>query len=470
MPESIPEIDCDVVVIGGGIAGLSAAISAMNAGAEVILLEKAPKLQRGGNSAIADAQIRYPHEADEYCPTRQTKEDFFDAFMRVSRGRANKELVQVVVDNAADVVDWLTGMGIEWEKGYPHVAGYRRQPVGGGWQLVDTLYKHLERGGVHIAYETAAETLLTGRNGRVVGVRALEPEGYTDIKARGGVAIACGGFEANPEMRVRYLGRHMDGLILRGSRYNTGDGLRMALAIGAMPAGQWGDFHSAVLDARSTPFECGVTAIYIFQLGLFIDEDGERFLDEGEDFRDQTYVKFSKAIMAHKSGVAFNVFDNKPRSEDPQAWKRAIRTEEEAFEAPSIQELAVRLKVPGDRLERTIEEYNAACQAGTFDPLTLDGLATQGLVVNKTNWARPLDRPPYLAYPVTGGITFTFGGLKSNPKAEVIHSTGRAIPGLYVAGEPMGELYYYNYMGATSVLRGAVFGRIAGREAARQVY
>ncbi len=468
MPESIPEIDCDVVVIGGGIAGLSAAISALNEGAEVILLEKAPKLQRGGNSAIADAQIRYPHEADEYCPTRQTKEDFFDAFLRISRGRANKELVQVVVDNAADVVDWLTEMGIEWEKGYPNVAGYRRQPVGGGWQLVDTLYKQLERGGVHVAYETAAETLLTSRSGRVVGVRALEPEGYTNIKARGGVVIACGGFEANPEMRVRYLGRHMDGLILRGSRYNTGDGLRMALAIGAMPAGQWGDFHSAVLDARSTPFECGVTAIYIFQLGLFIDEDGERFLDEGEDFRDQTYVKFSKAILAHKGGVAFNVFDNKPRSEDQEAWKRAIRTEEEAFEAPSIRELAARIEVPGDRLERSIEEYNAACQAGIFDPLTLDGLATRGLGVNKTNWARPLDTPPYLAYPVTGGITFTFGGLKSNPQAQVVHSTGRAIPGLYVAGEPMGELYYYNYMGATSVLRGAVFGRIAGWEAARQ--
>ena len=468
MSESIPEIDCDVAVIGGGIAGLSAALSAMNEGAEVILLEKAPKLQRGGNSAIADAQIRYPREPDEYCPTRQTREDFFNAFLRVSRGRANKELIRVVVDNAADVVDWLTELGIEWEKGYPNVAGYRRQPVGGGWQLVQTLYTQLERGGGHVAYETAADTLLTNRSGRVIGVRALEPDGYTDIRARGGVVIACGGFEANPEMRVRYLGRHMDGLILRGSRYNTGDGLRMALAIGALPAGQWGDFHSAVIDARSTPFECGVTAIYIFQLGLFVDEDGERFLDEGEDFRDQTYVKFSKAIMAHKSGVAFNVFDNKPRAEDPEAWKRAIRTEEEALEALTLRDLAARIKVPGDHLERTIEAYNAACQAGNFDPLTLDGLATHGLTPNKTNWARPLDTPPYLAYPVTGGITFTFGGLKSNPKAQVIHSTGRVIPGLYVAGEPMGELYYYNYMGATSVLRGAVFGRIAGREAAQQ--
>lgn len=467
MPNTIPEIDCDVAVIGGGIAGLSAAITAMHAGAETILIEKAPKLQRGGNSAIADAQIRYPHDPDEYCPTGQTKADFFDAFMKVSRGRANKELIRVVVDNAADVVDWLTDLGVRWEKGYPNVAGYRRQPVGGGWQLVDTLYKHLERGGVHVAYETAAEQLLTDRSGRVVGVRVLEPEGYTDIKARGGVIIACGGFEANVEMRVRYLGRFMDNIILRGSRYNTGDGLRMALAIGAQAAGQWGDFHSAVLDARSTPFECGVTAIYIFQLGLFIDEDGERFLDEGEDFRDQTYVKFSKAIMNHKSGVAFNVFDDKVRTEDPEVWKRAIRTAEEPYEASSMRELAAMLQVPPERMEHTIREYNAACQSGVFDPLQLDGLCTTGLAVNKTNWARPLETPPFLAYPVTGGMTFTFGGLKANTDAQVLHMSGRVIPGLYVAGEPMGELYYYNYMGATSVLRGAVFGRIAGRHAAQ---
>jgi len=210
-----------------------------------------------------------------------------------------------------------------------------------------------------------------------------------------------------------------------------------------------------------------VTAIYIFQLGLFIDEDGERFLDEGEDFRDQTYVKFSKAIMNHKNGVAFNVFDSKPRMEDPDAWKRAIRTSEEPYEADTIRDLAKLINVPPVRMERTIQAYNSACQPGAFDPLRLDGLGTKDLAVNKSNWARPLDTPPFLAYPVTGGITFTFGGLKANANAQVIHTSGRVISGLYVAGEPMGELYYYNYMGATSVLRGAVFGRISGRHAAR---
>jgi tricarballylate dehydrogenase len=468
MSESIPEIECDVAVIGGGIAGLSTALTAMNAGAEVILLEKAPKLQRGGNTGIADAQIRYPHEPDEYCPSGQSKEDFYNAFLRVSRGRANKELIRVIVDNAADVVDWLTKLGVTWEKGYPNVAGYRRQPVGGGWQLVTTLYQHLERGGVHIAYETAAESLITNAKGRVIGVRALEPDGYVNVMARGGVVIASGGFEANPEMRTRYLGRFMDALILRGTRYNTGEGIRMALDIGAMPAGQWGDFHSAVIDARSPQFECGVTAIYIFQLGLFIDEDGERFIDEGEDFRDQTYVKFSKAILNHKNGVAFNVFDDTPRSEDPEAWKRAIRAVDEPFQADSVAELARQIHIPAEKLERTIAEFNAACQPGTFDPLKLDGLHTEGLALNKTNWARPLVKPPFMAFPVTGGITFTFGGLKANPQAQVIHTSGRVIPGLYVAGEPMGELFYYNYMGATSVLRGAVFGRVAGRMAAKE--
>ena len=379
MADRIPEIECDVAVIGGGIAGLSAAITAMREGAAVILVEKAPKIQRGGNTAIADANIRYPHEPDEYCPTGQSAADFLEAFMRVSRGRANRELIEVVVQRAAETVDWLTELGVEWEKGYPNVAGYRRQPRGGGWELVRILYGHLEREGSHIAYETAAERLLTAPSGRVVGVRALEPDGYIDVRARGGVVIASGGFEANPEMRVRYLGSGMDSLILRGTRYNTGEGLTMAQEIGALPAGQWGDFHSAVIDARSTPFECGVTAIYIFQLGLFIDQDGERFLDEGEDFRDQTYVKFSKSILRHKSGVAYNIFDDKPRREDPEVWKRAVRTAEEAIEADTLAGLAAKTGLPPERLERTVAEFNAACRPGTYDPLRLDGLRTEGL-------------------------------------------------------------------------------------------
>ena len=331
---------------------------------------------------------------------------------------------------------------------------------------MDTLYRHLERGGVHVAYETPAESLLTGTDGAVSGVRGMESTGPIDVLARGGVVIAGGGFEASEALRVKPLGPHMKSPILRGTRHNTGEGLTMAMDIGAQPAGDWGDFHSAVLDARSTPFECGVTAVYIFQLGLFIDEDGQRFLDEGEDFRDQTYVKFSKSILAHKGGVSWNLFDNKPRAEDSDGWKRALRTAEEPVEAGSLDELAPVMGIDAAVLSKTVAEFNAACRPGPYDPIALDGLGTRGLTPDKTNWARPLDTPPFLAIPVTGGITFTFGGLRADPRARVIDTKGAVIPGLYVAGEAMGELFYGNYMGAPSVLRGLVFGRIAGSEAA----
>lgn len=454
----------DVVVVGGGIAGLACALTARESGATVVLVEKAPRANRGGNTRFADAQMRFPHEADEFGVRDYTVEHMFDDLMRISGGRANPDLIRTLCENARATAEWLTDLGLEWEPGYPHTAGYRRSPKAGGQGLVDLLYRRLESAGGIVSYETGAVDLLVDEQRRIRGVRCHSPEGVVDIEARGGTVLACGGFQANVEMRVRYLGRFADSLILRGSRYNTGEGLRMAIEAGAKPAGQWGDYHSAVLDARSPRIECGVTALYNYQMGIFVNRDGRRFLDEGEDYRDHTYVKFSKHIVEQAGGAAWCVFDQQAyqREEFARAW----RPVGPPYVAPNLRELAKLLDVPAENLMETVGDFNAAVQPGDYNLDRLDGKRTSGIFPPKSNWALPLDTPPYVAIPVTGGITFTFGGLKCDTAARVIDTREQIMDGLYAAGEPMGEIFYNNYPGASSVIRGAVFGRIAGRHAA----
>ncbi len=456
--------ECDVVVVGSGIAGLSTAMGAREAGADVILIEKAPPEGRGGNTRFADAQMRFPHEADEFGPRDYTVEGMYSDLMRISRGRANEGLIRTLCENARATAEWLTGLGLEWEAGYPHTAGYRRSPKSGGAGLVDLLFRRFEGLGGVVSYETGATELIVDENRTVRGVRCASPEGVVDIEARGGVVLASGGFQANVQMRVAHLGRFADSLILRGSRYNTGEGLRMAIDAGAAPAGQWGDYHSAVLDARSPKIECGVTALYNYQMGIFVGASGRRFLDEGEDFRDHTYVKFSKFIVEQAGGEAWCVFDQQAyqREEFARAW----RPVGPPLQADTWKDLANQMDLPPEDLMETVASFNAAIQPGTYDLDRLDGKSTRGITPPKSNWALPLDQPPYIAIPVTGGITFTFGGLKCDTSARVIDTRGKVMDGLYAAGETMGEIFYYNYPGASSVIRGAVFGRIAGGHAA----
>ena len=463
----ISRMDCDVLVAGTGISGLSAAIAAAEEGAEVILIEKAPIEQRGGNTKFADAQIRYPHPHDEFHTRDYTEDDYRNDFMRISQGRANPELVEVIVKNAAATVDWLSYRGIEWETGYPHTSGYRRSPKAGGEGLVKTLCRCAEGMGVAFSYETPARQLIMNARGDVIGCRAQSPEEYLDIYARGGVILATGGFQANVDMRVAHMGRFADSLILRGSHHNTGDGIIMAMEVGAKPVGQWGDYHSAVLDARSPKEECGVTALYNYQMGIFVDRAGKRFLDEGIDYRDNTYVKFSKYIIDNVGGLAFSVFDDKmvSRSEFQSAW----RPVGEPYQADTLEALAEKLGIPSAAFVQTVKEYNAAVQPGELDLDHMDGKHTEGITPPKSNWAMTIDTPPFVAVPVTGGITFTFGGIKVNDLGQVINTWDKIIPGLYAAGEPVGDVYYYNYPGATSVVRGAVNGRIAGKHAAARV-
>jgi tricarballylate dehydrogenase len=279
--------------------------------------------------------------------------------------------------------------------------------------------------------------------------------------------LAAGGFEANPEWRARYLGPDWDLARVRGTPYNTGDGIAMALAVGAQPCGHWSGCHAVAWDANAPPF--GDRRIgelfqkHSYPFGLIVNREGRRFVDEGADFRNYTYAKYGREILKQPGRVAFQIFDQKvvPLLREEYRIKEVTKAE-----AQTLEELAEALEIDRDGLVRTVREFNAAVQPGTFDPTVLDGKSTRGIVPPKSNWALPLDTPPYLGFAVTCGITFTFGGVRVTPEAAVVDTEGDVIPGLYAAGELVGGLFYHNYPGGTGLMSGAVFGRIAGEQAA----
>jgi tricarballylate dehydrogenase len=274
--------------------------------------------------------------------------------------------------------------------------------------------------------------------------------------------IASGGFEGNPEMMTRYIGPTARYLrpVARGGYYNRGEGIRLALELGAAPAGDFSSFHAEPLDPRSPAPEA---LVMNFPYGLLVNRQGRRFTDEAPGPVDVHYDHIARAIKDEPDGIAWVVFDQ--RIHDVPNWKRSIRTDQPPIQADSIAALAQACGISVAGLERTVQAYNAACGAGEFSPLRPDGLAAQGLEPPKSHWARPIDQSPYLAYPIMAGICFTYGGIKTDSQARVVDADGRPVPGLYAAGEATG-LYYQVYTGATSVLRGAVFGKIAGEQAA----
>ncbi|MGZ5127759.1 MAG: FAD-dependent tricarballylate dehydrogenase TcuA [Burkholderiales bacterium] len=460
LDRDLPQEQHDVLVLGSGLAGMSAAFSAREAGARVTLIDKAPETSRSGNTRFSGGALR--------CPTADnTVEMLVEELARVTSGRADTGLSRTLYRTAAADVEWLRALGAPIASPSverPDLRGGRMSyhVQGNGYGLVEAIYPKLSERGIAVKFETKATDILIDCGGRVAGVRARSREGYVDMLANS-VVLATGGFQANTAMRVQYLGKEAGSLVVRGSRHNTGDGLTMALAIGAQSTGDWGGFHSAVLDARSPPVEAGETNVNSYPYTVMVNALGERFVDEGEDFFDTTYVKYGKAILSQPGRIAYCLFDAKLAEQD---LVYCLHREFEPIEAGSIERLAEQLRIPPARLVDTIDRFNAAVQPGTFDSESLDGKCTRGVTPEKSNWATTLDTPPYFAYPVTGGITFTLGGLQVDQRARVLDTEARAIPRLFAAGEILGGLFYDNYPGGASLIRSLVFGRIAGREAA----
>ena len=486
MTETSQSDTVDLIVVGGGIAGLAAAATAAQAGARVILLERAPREDRGGNTRWTDAFMRMKSEdevADDFeahfmanagyhldPSLAQETAGGFDERSALAKtlGMTDPDVIATFADNAGPTLQWLKTFGVKFD----FLPSYlittcttRLAPIGGGLALVEALGDWIEANGVDVRYETSARSLLRDEAGAVIGVRASGPDGRTTSLTAPSVVLACGGFEGNPEMLVHYLGGQARYLrpVARGGYYNKGEGIRMALDAGAAPSGDYSLFHAEPLDPRSGAPE---PIVLIFNYGILVNRRGVRFVDEAPATVDATYEAITREIHTQPESIAYAVFDAK--IEDVPNWRRAVRSDVPAFEAPTLAALAEQLDVDGAALRATVEAYNCACpdDVSTFKPLETDDLATTpGFSPRKSNWARPIDTAPFMAFPIMCGNCFTFGGLKVDPSARVLDADGRPIQGLYAAGETMG-LYYGTYTGATSVLRGAVFGRIAGREAA----
>lgn len=484
----------DVIIVGAGNAATCAALSAKEQGASVLMIEKAPFDERGGNSLFTAGGFRFVHDGvedlrtdilDDMTPGEyesignlppHSKQKYIDDVMRVTENNADEDLVEILAGQSRETMRWLRTHKLRFipmfgrqsfkiEGKHHFYGGVNIEAVGGGWGLVDQLMQAAEREKIDILYETALVSLLENQKGEVIGVRAKGPDGYVELKAKA-VVLACGGFQANPEMRVRYLGPGWELCKVRGTQYNTGDGINAALAIGAQPFGGWSTCHAVQWDISAPPFGDRVILDnfqkHSYPIGIVVNMEGKRFIDEGADMRNYTYAKYGREVMKQPMRAAVQIFDAKTIDNVRDEYR--IREVTKAT-SNTIEGLAEQLDIDVEGLKKTIAEFNAACQPGEYNPSILDGVGTKGLEVPKSNWALPIDSPPYSGYVVTCGITFTFGGLKINTSGNVLDLVDKPIPGLYAAGELVGGIFYQNYPGGTGLMNGAVFGRLSGKSA-----
>ncbi len=486
----------DVIVVGGGNAAFCAALAAREAGASVIAIECAPETERGGNSRFTAGAMRVAYNgvddlarlmpdltAEEKANTDfgvYSEDQFYDDLCRVTQYRTDPRLAETLVGRSFETMLWMRSKGVRFAPIYGRQAfkiegkfkfwgGLTVEAWGGGPGLIDSLYTIAARHGVDIAYSTRALRLVHD-DGGVHGV-AVRRNGRTETIAAKAVVLATGGFEANAEWRTRYLGPGWDLVKVRGSRFNTGDGIRMALEIGAMPRGNWSGCHAVGWD-RNAP-EFGDLSVgdgfqkHSYPFGIMVNARGRRFVDEGADFRNYTYAKYGRAILEQPGQFAWQVFDRKVAHllRDEYRIKRVTKVS-----AQTLEELAGKLEdVDLAGFLDEVRGYNAAVRTDVpFNPNIKDGRRTEGLAIDKSNWANTIDAPPFEGYAVTCGITFTFGGLSIDDSGSVIDTDGEPIRGLYAAGELVGGLFYFNYPGGTGLMSGSVFGKIAGAAAGRR--
>jgi tricarballylate dehydrogenase len=486
----------DVIIVGGGNAAFCAALAAHEQGASVVMLEAAPVDEAGGNSAFTAGAMRVVYngvedilklvpdlseteiETTDFGTYRQ--DQFFDDMARVTQYRADPDLVETLVTQSLDTLMWMREKGVRFVPIYGRQAfkidgrfvfwgGLTLETVGGGPGLIEMWTDIAKREGIEVRYETRALDLIS-ENNRVSGVKVRDNDGEYDMTGKT-VILACGGFQANTEMRTRYLGPGWDLAKVRGTRFNTGEGIRMAMDIGASPYGNWSGCHAVGWEMNAPEF--GDLAVgdqfqkHSYPFAIMVNATGKRFVDEGADFRNYTYAKYGRVVLEQPGQFAWQIFDQKTKHLQRDEYNIRQITK---VTANTIEELAGKLDgVDADAFVTEIAEYNAAVnQDIEFNPNVKDGRTTEGLPVDKTNWANTIDQPPYEGYAVTCGVTFTFGGLRINNEGEVLNRDLKPIRGLFAAGELVGGIFYFNYPGGSGLTSGSVFGKQAGTSAGKR--
>jgi tricarballylate dehydrogenase len=458
----VARFESDVVVAGGGNAGLCAALSAAEAGASVTVLESAPPQFRGGNSRHT-RNMRTMHErpTDVLTDSYPDEEYFYD-LLRVTGGATDERLARIVVGESQEANLWMRAHGVRFQPalgGTLHLGRTNAFFLGGGKALLNAYYHAAERLGVRVVYN--AEVTCLNLSGGFFDSGEVDWNGAAaEFRARA-LVVAAGGFEANLEWLKEAWGPAAENFLVRGTPYNQGKPLRLLLASGAQSVGDPTQCHAVAIDGRAPKFDGGiVTRLDCVPLGIVVNRRAERFYDEGEELWPKRYAIWGRLVAEQPGQIAFSIIDSKVMGKFMPSVFPPIRGE-------SLVELAAALGLSQEALLRTIGAYNRAVVPGKFDHQSLDDCRTDGLMPPKSHWALPIDTPPFFGYPLRCGITFTYLGVKVNEKAAVALENGRQAPNVFAAGEIMaGNILGKGYLAGLGMAIGTVFGRIAGREAA----
>ncbi len=452
----------DVLVIGGGNAALCAAISARRAGASVLVLEGAPKFYRGGNTRHT-RNMRCAHDAaTDILTGPYTEEEFWEDLLRVTGGQTDEELARMMIRESKDILNWIVEQGVRWQPSLGGTLSLGRTNsffLGGGRAMLNALYRTAEQLGVDILYDAEVRDLAIS-DGMFLSA-SLKHDGAHQTACASTLVAAAGGFEANIEWLKEYWGEAADNFLIRGTPYNRGSILKMLLAKGVQEIGDPTQCHAVAIDARAPKFDGGIITRHdSVVFGIVVNKNAERFYDEGEDIWPKRYAIWGRLVAAQPGQIAYIIFDSSVvTSFMPTLFPPIAGT--------TVAELAAKLGLDPPRLEKTIADFNAAVQPGTFDHTILDDCRTEGIDPPKTHWARKIDAPPYLAYPVRPGITFTYLGTRVNRQSRMLMKDGRPSANMFAAGEIMsGNVLGKGYAAGMGMTIGSVFGRIAGREAA----